>query len=302
VRSFSVNALLNNTFSDLITRKVAALHQASYGDMTGLKTCAQQDESRPWSEEYRTVTIDTSLAGYTMAEVAPEVQEKLPGERFRTLMADRQQGAAGDTPHRWCEVRAWFAGGDSRQLHFSRAGTKEAMRELQQRFRVPDRCVWQDANFEKHLVFSECAEYGWIACMGSAQASWTHELPNPGGAHLPNVKVRWPFSPWQQTTALGKVVHYLYFSSDYCKDILANLIAGRGVRHEHPKDVEASYLDHLKAEHKMLKAGRYTWVKQHSTKPNHGWDTSVQGIAFALLMKLLAMPKPPEEEKPASAP
>jgi hypothetical protein len=319
IRSFAVSALLNNTFADLITRKIAALHQSASGDMNGLKTYAQQDECRPWTEEFLTVEIQTAANEYftdpanaekpgylwplnpldprPFSEQLPSLlAQKLPGERFRTLMADRQHGIAGDTPHRWCEIRAWFPGGDSKQLHFGRVDTKEAMRELQQRYGILDRCVWQDARFEKHLVFEECAAYGWLACMGDVKTSWLHQLRNPAGAHLPPQKIRLPYSPCQQTIVLGRRVNYLWFSSDYCKDILANLLAGRGVPHLHPVDVIPAYLEHLKAEHKVQKAGRYTWEKAHSTKANHGWDTSVQGIAFALLMKLLAMPKKPDGE------
>lgn len=297
IRSFSVPALLNNTFADLIRRKVSALHQASTGDMTGLRDCKQQDESLPWSEEHLTVTITGSRSVY-LTDPAHALDpnyldgtQPLPGERYRTLMADRQKGMAGDTPHRWCEIRAWFSGGESKQLHFGRVDTKESMRDLQQRYKVPDRCTWQDARFEPHLVYEECAEFGWIACFGSNQGSWSHILPNPAGPHLPPVKVRLPYSPWQKTVVAGKDVFYLLFSSDYAKDILANLLAGRGVAHAHPDDVLPAYVEHLKAEHKILKAGKYTWEKVHGTKANHGFDTSVQGICFALLMKLLSMPK-----------
>ena len=303
IRSFSAPALLNNTFADLIRRKISALVQSSSGDMTGLRDVKQQDEGLPWSEEHLTVTISASLAVYlTDPEHALDPNyldgtQPLAGERYRTLMADRQRGMAGDTPHRWCEVRAWFPGGESKQVYFGRVDTKEAMRELQQRYHVPDRCVWQDARFEPHLVYEECANYGWIACFGSSQGSWSHILPNPAGTHLPPLKVRLPYSPWQKTVVAGKDVFYLLFSSDYAKDILANLLAGRGVPHAHPADVLPAYVDHLKAEQKTLKNGKYTWQKIHATKANHGWDTSVQGICFALLMKLLSMPKKIEDEK-----
>lgn len=329
VRSFSVTSLLNSSFTDLITRKVEALNLASTGNMTGLETFAQQDECRPWSEQHLTVTLASQTDGYhadpanshlptylwhgytrTASPVfdprlstPPPEFPKLPGERYRTMMADRQRGMAGDTPHRWCEIRAWFPGGDSKQLAFTRVDTKESMRELQHRYAVPDRCVWMDARFETHKVYEECAEYGWIGCWGhTVTNSWTHLQPNPAGAHLPPVKVRLPFSPWQGTVVAGKTVHYLLFASDYCKDILANLIAGRGVKHEHPTDVLPAYIEHLKCEHKEQKGAKFTWVKRHSTAANHGWDTSTQGIAFALLMKLLSMPKVAAPEDTETSP
>lgn len=288
VRSYATNALLNNTFSALIERKLTALEQAAYGDMTGLRDVKQQDECVPWEETYLTVKIDGTASGYAVAEY--ENGEPVDGERFRTLMADRQQGIAGDSPHRWCEVRAWRPDGSSLQLYYGRESTKEGMRDLQQRYKVPDRCVWQDAAFEKHLVFQECAEYGWIGTFGSDQTSWAHMLPalTPGGAPR---KVRLPYSPWQRTTAAGKAVLYLHFSGDYCADILANLIAGRGIGYEHPSDAVPSYLEQMQGEHKIQKGGKFVWVKIHSSKPNHAWDCAKMGICFALLMKLLALPK-----------
>ncbi len=298
IRSFSVSALLNNTFADLVKRKVAAIHLASYGDMTGMRDVKMQDESEPWSEEYLTVTIPSTPTGYKIADYADG--KPLPGEKYRTLMIDRQRGMAGDTPHRWCEVRAWLDSGASRQLYFDRQNIKEGARELQQRYHVPDRCTWQDARFETHKVYEECAEYGWIACFGSDQSAWTHVISDPVDKRK-QVKVRWPFSPWQQTVVNGKTVYYLLYSSDYCKDILANMLRGAGVKHEHPDDVLEAYTEHLKAEHKVQKGSKNTWVKVHSTKPNHGWDTSAQGIAFALLMRLLAMPKTNDTEAPAGA-
>lgn len=288
IRSFSAPALLNNTLAALVTRKIAALEQASYGDMSGMKDVKMQDECEAWQEENYTVTIEGTAAGYKMAEY--EDGKLLDGEKYRTLMADRQQGMRGDTPHRWIEVRAWRADGSSRQLYWGRVDTKEAMREIQQKYCVRDRCVWQDAGFEKHEVFKECAEYGWIACFGSDSTSWGHIYPSADRTREP-MKLRLPYSPWQQTTALNKVVNYLYFSEDYMADIAANLIAGRGVPFEMPDDVAESYKEQLKGEHKVMKAGKLKWDKIHSTKANHSWDVTKMGIAFALLMKLLAMPK-----------
>ncbi|WP_196302180.1 hypothetical protein, partial [Streptococcus pneumoniae] len=70
VRSYGVNALLNNTFADLVTRKLTALEQASYGDMTGMRDCKQQDECLPWEETYLTVTIEAGASAYKVEDYA----------------------------------------------------------------------------------------------------------------------------------------------------------------------------------------------------------------------------------------
>jgi hypothetical protein len=295
--SYSVNGLLNRSFASLVDEKIDAMELAARGDMSAMRDWVQKSEVRPYEEVFLSVTV-TSGAGYKVADYAEK--QPIDGERFRTLMADRQQGMRGDSPHRWCEIRAWRGDASSRQLYYGRVDTKEAMRELQERYGVKDRQVWQDAAFEKHEVFKECAEYGWIACFGSNQNSWRHDIPNPDRSQPP-LKVHYPFSPWQRTEQSGKVVFYLHFSEDYCADILANLAAGRGVAYEHPDDVLPAYLEQMKGEHKLWKGGRMTWEKIHATKPNHAFDTGKIGVCFALLMKLLAMTKRAAETKPEHA-
>jgi hypothetical protein len=259
-----------------------------------MKDFKMQDESVPWEETHVTVTIDGTSSGYKTADYASG--QLWEGEKWRTMMADRQQGMRGDSPHRWLEIRAWKADGSSRLLHYGRVDTKEAMREMQAQYGVRDKCVWQDAAFEKHEVFKECAEYGWVACFGKDTGSWAHLVKNPNPSKPP-LKIYLPFSPWQVSRIGTRSVNYIYFSEDYCADILANLAAGRGVGYEHPEDVIPAYLEQMKGEHKVLKAGRLTWEKITSTKPNHAFDTGKMGIAFGLLMRLLAMPKKEDDSK-----
>jgi hypothetical protein len=295
-RSYSVNALLNRTFASLIEEKIDAMELAARGDMTALRDFKQKAECVPWQEVHLTVEISTERNGYTYAQYANG--EKWDGELYRMMSIDRQHGIGKDVPHRWVEVRAFKPNGDSRQLWFGRLETKEACRDLQQKLGIIDRCVWQDARFEKHEVFKECVEYGWIAVMGSQQNSWTHYTNNPG---QPETKVTLPYSPIQRSVLGPKQdAYYLFFNEEYMSDILHNLISGRGARFEMPDDVSSEYIDHLKAEHKLEKRpGVYKWEKLHSTKPNHGRDTSKQAVAFACLAKLLALPKPTTEQKVA---
>lgn len=290
VRSYSVNGLLNRSFASLVEEKVEAMEQSARGDMAAMRDWKQKAECIPWEETHLTVTLSKELSGYRVADYAE--RQQIDGEKIRTLQADRQHGIGGDSPHRWCEVRAYRGDGSSRQLYFGRVDTKEAMRELQLRYAVKDRCVWQDARFEKHKVFEECAEYGWLAVFGSNQDSWAHFTPDPKNP-AEKLKIRLPYSPIQTAEVSGPTAraHYLHYSEDYCSDILANLVAGRGLLFEHPDDVPPEYLEHLKAEHKIMKGGKYTWEKIHSSKANHGRDTSKQCVAFSLVMKLMSLPK-----------
>lgn len=288
--SYSVNALLTRPMAELVSAKIDALNLASMGDMSGLRDFKQSLESLPWAEQHLSITLNTKSNGYKVADYANG--QKLDGESKRTMMMDRQHGIGGDTPHRWVEIRAWRADGSSRLLYFGRFDTKEACREIQQKYGVPDRCVWQDAKYEKHEVFKECAQYGWVGVFGSSQNSWTHYTRLPGNPEA--LKMTLPYSPVQFTEApgTGAKAHYLTFCEDYMADILANLASGRGVAWEMPDDVDPRYPEHLKAEHKVEKRpGVFSWEKIHSSKPNHGWDTAKMGVAFAVVMKLLSAEK-----------
>ena len=289
-RSYAVNALLTRSMADLVAEKVDALELASRGDMSAMKSFIQKAETRPWEEQHLTVTINGNLSGYNYTRYS--AGEKWDDEVFRSLMIDRQHGAGGDTPHRWIEVRAWKRDGSSRQLFFGRVETKESAREIQHQYAVPDRCCWQDMAFEKHQVYQECAEYGWIAVSGSNQNSWTHYVNVPG--QKDPLKVTLPYTPIQIAEVPGTrfKAAYMQFNEDYMADVLANLIAGRGVAWDLPDDCSKEYKEHLKAEHKVEKRpGVFTWEKLHSTKPNHGWDCSKMGVAFACVMKLMGIKK-----------
>lgn len=294
--SYAVNGLLNRSFSSLVDEHIDALELAARGDMSAMRDWIQKSEVRPYEETHLTVTLSEGLAGYKTADY--ENGERLDGEKIRILSADRQHGMAGDTPHRWCGVRAYRSDGTSRLLFAGRVDTKESMRELQQKYKVTDRCVWQDGRFEKHLVFQECVEYGWMACFGSNQSAWVHELTDPKNPSGDKLKVRLPYSPIQQSEVSGKLAYYITYCEDYASDILANLLAGRGLTFEHPDDVTPDYEAHMRAEHKVQKAGRFTWEKVTATKANHLRDVEKQAIAFALVMKLISLPKPLTEPKP----
>ena len=287
--SFGVNALLNRTFASIVEEKINALEQASRGDMGGMRDFVQKAECRPWEEVNLTVTLSLVSSGYDAAEYAKG--EAWEGEGRRAMMIDRQQGMAGDVPHRWVEIRAFQPNGDSRQLYFGRLNTKEACRDVQKLFRVPDRSVWQDAGFERHEVFKECVEYGWIATFGSEQGSWTHMVANPSGDPI---KASLPYSQIQTQEVGGPSAHahYLLFSENYFADIAAAFVSGRGLKYHHPNDVSPEYLEQLQGEHKVqVKPGVWKWKKLHSTKPNHSWDLTKAFACYMAVTKLIPLPK-----------
>lgn len=288
-RSYAVNALLNYSMVQLAADKIEALEQANRGDMAPLRDFTQKSVCQPWKETFLTVTIRDAKSGYLLADYANG--QRWDGEIHRAITIDRQHGFAGDVPHRWVEIRAYRPGGASRQLWFGRVESKEECRRLQNQYGVPDRCVWQDARYERHKVYEESVEYGWLAVVGSDRKTWKHIARNSRGQI---VETALPYSGILTAGVPGTGGHarYLEFSEQYMDDILGNLVAGRGVPFEHAEDVPAAYLEHLQGEHKKeVRPGVFRWEKIHSTKPNHGWDTSKMQIAFACVLKLMALPE-----------
>jgi hypothetical protein len=257
--------------------------------MGGMKDYAMKAKCEPWKEMNHTVTLNTASAGYT-SELYSKGQ-KWEGEVRRAMMIDRQQGMAGDVPHRWVEVRSFLANGSSRQLYFGRLNTKEACRDTQLLFGVPDRAVWQDGNYERHEVFKESVEYGWLTVFGQEQNSWSHVVPGPAAEPI---KVSLPYSQIQVQEVAGPAAraNYMLFSEGYFADIAAALVGGRGVPWEWPIDVSPEYLAQLQGEHKVeVKPGVWKWKKIHSTKPNHSWDLAKQFACFMAVAKLIPLPK-----------
>ena len=291
IRSYWWSAVQSLPMRDLAKEKAEAMNVARYGDIFDLKTYKQQRENEPWEELHSNVIIESTPGGYLYSEY--EKGEKWEGEDARVMLMDRQQGYAGDVPHRWVEIRAIKKTGESRQLFFGRIDSKESCRDKQLEFGIPDRCVWQDCAFERHKVFEECAEFGWFAVLGGPVTSrWKHVQVMNGQ----KIEIEKPYSTIQRATALGKIVSFMMFNEDYFADILASIVSGKGVRWEVPDDVSADYEQHLRGEHKVeIRPGVWRWQKVHSTKPNHGWDTSKMAVVFAVVMKMLDAPRLPDK-------
>jgi hypothetical protein len=299
--SFSVNGLLNYSFADLVSMKIKAMQIAEYGDMSAMRDFVQKYECRPWEEVHLSVSITTNRGGYSYADFSGG--QPIDGEVHRAMTADRQHGIAQDVPHRWVEIRAYRKDGTSRQLYFGRVNTKEGMRAIQLQYHIKDRCVWQDARFEKHEVFKECVEYGWLAVFGSDQNSWTHYTK--GARDADPVKVTLPYSPIQMAEVPGAArrVAYIHFNEGYFSDILANLIGGTTTGWDHPDDWSGDHQAQLLNKQKMEKRpGVFNW-ETVKNRPDHGFDTSKMQVCFAVMMRLLtagsaAAPAAEQPQKP----
>ena len=164
---------------------------------------------------------------------------------------------------------------------------------------VVPQSVLADAAFERHEAFREGVIYKWTSVVGSDQTSWPHPTRNP------NIKNHLPYSQPMRSTVSGdrNLAIYFSYSENYCADVLAALLAGRGVAWQLPDDCSEEYLRQIRSESKReISPGKWRWRKLHDHSQNHGWDCSKMSVLFGLIVHLLAPPKEalqpgPEAEK-----
>jgi hypothetical protein len=278
VKSFATNALLNRSMADLVREKLEADKALHAGNPEPMRDYVRKREARPWEEKQESISLIVSKSGYN---IGPDEWAR---EFKRTMTIDRQQGRAGDVPHWWVNVRAWRKEGGSRLLFFGRVETIEAVREIQKTYGVGDRLTWQDAGFDAPNVYQDCVRYGWVATFGSnSKQLWEHPGPNES-------TVKRPYSALQHIAAIGGgYATYLHWGTNYAKDILSNLLAGRGMLWELPDDLPQTYRDQLTTEHRIEKAsGVWAWEKITDKADNHMWDTEAAQVIAGILMGCIA--------------
>jgi hypothetical protein len=88
-------------------------------------------EARPWIVEKRVVNLFVQKSDYSTAQFANG--EQIDAEQIRFMAIDRQQD------HWWVEIGAFASatGPVYRQLYFGRIETRDQLRQLQQRYKVP---------------------------------------------------------------------------------------------------------------------------------------------------------------------
>nr|QSE37099.1 MAG: terminase large subunit [Caudoviricetes sp.] len=274
VRSYRVEAVVSRPMRLLAEEWAAAQnHLVRTGDETPLVEFRTKREARPWIVEKKTVSIFTTKSGYTTATYS--AGQAIPDEAIRFMAIDRQQD------HWWVEVGAFSTaqGPRYRQLWFGRIETRDQLRQLQQRYAVPDACVAQDRGYRPADVDRDCAEFGWRGMRGYGRKTWT--MRDEGSGQM----VNFPFSEPRVSDYRGGDVYYYDWSGDYFKDVLSLAIEGKGdLKWDMPEDVNPLYLEHLKGEHKVeVRSGVWQWVEVKTNAPNHGLDTSAMMLCMATI-------------------
>lgn len=253
-----------------------ALAEKDRGNIEPLKQFIQKRLAESWEERVDENIVVLSGSGYKMAEYANG--EMWDGEIERHMTIDRQQD------HFWTRIRAYRANGDSRLLFCGKINTEEMLRDIQLRYKVPDKVTGIDARFDSAHVYDLCAKYDWTALMGDKDAEYTHK----GG-------VRRMYSPIQHAFSVrhAKKVRLMLWTNGKVKDVLHRIRQGQStVAFEIADDTPAEWHDHMKGEHKVEKMNRdnqieYRWVRI-GKRDNHLWDCEAMGIALAMARNILS--------------
>lgn len=235
----------------------------------------QKREAKPWRMEKSAINLLRAAdSSYAMSDFSDG--RSVEKETMRAMTVDRQLN------HFWCEIGAFTSEPAYRQLFFGRVDTIDQVRQLQERYRVPNYCVAEDRRGWPSLTDNDCARFGWRGMMGVVRKTWT--MRNDDTGELEN----FPHSEPRMSNVGQTSVPFYEFSADHCKDILSSAIeTAKPISWFWGRDVSKLYLDHLKAEEKQeVRPGVWRWkeVKQNA---NHGLDTSSMMVAIGVICGII---------------
>jgi len=243
-----------------------------------------QRSSRFWRDDFqddRKTELRTALYSWH----AYAAGQKIEREAVRFLTIDRQ------SDHFWCLVRAFRDDGASRLVYYGKALTEEELRELQLRYQVEDRFVFQDASYDSDAVYKQCAKFGWFALHGTGETAFEHPKKDALGRV---VGKEYRVYSRIREVAVGKVkARLIFLASERLKDITAYLRDGKSLGWEVPGDVGPEYRAQIFGEAKRemvnpkTKRSEYRWVR--TSHQNHAFDVEYYATAAAIIAGVLSL-------------
>jgi len=249
----------------------------------GLQSFINSDLAEPWeNQEQAAVRIELMVR---------EDSQPLDGAQ-RIMTVDYQE----KHPYFWYVVRAWNQ--HSRLIAWGSLGSWNEVRQVQQKYEVPDWRVFVDSGYQPSEVYEMCMRYGrTIARQGvDCHLGWTpckgfdgrqHWVDREGKRRVYNLA--WAAVPGDKRCPL------LEFGSNPCQDILERLRRKKtATRWEVVEElVNDIYWRHLDSE--VLRAVqnprtgkiRYEYQRRSKKTPNHLRDCETMQIAAAIMTGLL---------------
>jgi phage terminase large subunit GpA-like protein len=276
---FHYNVLCNwrKPLWEIVLLWLEAKDAMKVGNIDPLRQFIQKRLAEAWEEDLTDNREALVGNGYLMSEFSGG--QKIDDEAFRFLTVDKQRD------HFWAGIRAWRGDGTSRLLTYARIETFDQIHDLAERYKVPAKMVFIDAQYDTDLVYSYSAPRDWTALHGSGQKSFPFRKQNGDVIQRPFTR----FSEASNTS--GKRTRYAHWSSDRVKDILHAHRTGSAAAWDIPDDVPQEYLKQIDSEIKRemvnskTKQSEFRWVKTRNN--NHAWDVEAMQIVAALMLKII---------------
>ena len=282
-RSWVWNAMLPewNAWAELVAEYRAAVAAKRLGNDGPMEVFDTETLGRPLKPKDTSDPVTLLKGDYTKAKY--ETGDPIEDEYRRGMFIDRQLG------HFWAVIRAYRRDGSSFLLWEGKIEAQGKIEEYRKRYGVLPACTFMDSRFQAQIVYALCARMGYTAMMGSAETSFRHpsRVPDQKGPLLPYTQL--------ETIYIGSVsCRRITFANLACKDVLANLRAGKGATWEIPSDTSPEYDAQMdsevrrEVESKVAKIRSERWEKRSHSTPNHLWDCEVMATVFALSQRLLS--------------
>jgi hypothetical protein len=246
------------------------------GDINPLRLFLQQRLAQPWTEEDLGDGLRIVPGTYRTEDY--EGGKPLDDEAGRILSVDVQHVPFR---HFWAVIRAYRTDGTSRLIWEGKVETWQMLEELQREYKVGERLVFVDGQFETEEVYEQCAINGrnWVVLHGSGKMSFT--------AAVRGRRVARVYSPMQVRVTRGRAINYLHWAVGPVKDVLARKRSGDAVGWEIPEDVSTTYRRQITGEIKKDVRDKdknimvRRWVK---IRANHLWDCEAMNLLAAMAL------------------
>jgi hypothetical protein len=217
VAGYHWNSLVVRQFEVLAEKWCKASRLAASGDLSQLRTFVQKELAEPWDESKM---IDAA----PVETIHLSDSKEWPEERFRLLCVDVQESEL------YFGVRGFDKDGNSRRLDFGKVVGHETIREIQEKWKIPNLQVGIDAGFNQREVAKWAVKYGWILLKGSDQREFIHSVgKGKKGRKLKRIYSE-PFliDPHMGTDQGGKVYARMVQFSDYdAQDMVQRCLDGK---------------------------------------------------------------------------
>jgi hypothetical protein len=217
VAGYHWNSLVVRQFEVLAEKWCKASRLAASGDLSQLRTFVQKELAEPWDESKMIDAAPVETIHLSDSKYWPE-------ERFRLLCVDVQESEL------YFGVRGFDKDGNSRRLDFGKVVGHETIREIQEKWKIPNLQVGIDAGFNQREVAKWAVKYGWILMKGSDQREFIHSVgKGKKGRKLKRIYSE-PFliDPHMGTDQGGKVYARMVQFSDYdAQDMVQRCLDGK---------------------------------------------------------------------------